>query len=330
VLISNPISGRIYIHFWWNSSLRQNKSQKGRKHNHRSSEFVAPKILLEILAQHWIAQDCAGSSFEHWCNSILCLQNLWKERKRVDWTSVELRHCSFFSLEFVTPNCARCTVRDKVRRYEGRRPDDRHIVQMRRHDYLPYENANVREGTCCVYLCWRGGGTFQCGERQRDYNHERWYWRGRFEREITAKKPRNRVLATDGLWVVCMSIPPEAVYIPSGHLVACLDCIPKMNRSLCLVCRAKIEQIVKVYTVWFSCNSSLHVTKSSFATSDSDCYCEFFQAKITGEYMISVHSGKSSNQTMRLQKKMCVSKFVQNFVLAFETHATWKFPCVEL
>ncbi|KAG0569241.1 hypothetical protein M758_6G071900 [Ceratodon purpureus] len=67
----------------------------------------------------------------------------------------------------------------------------------------------------------------------------------------------------DGVCVVCMEVPPEAVFVPCGHLVACMQCVshmseaiaerreqkkPRPDRPLCLVCRARVKQIVKVFT----------------------------------------------------------------------------------
>lgn len=51
--------------------------------------------------------------------------------------------------------------------------------------------------------------------------------------------------------VICWDAPAEAVCIPCGHLAGCMDCMSAIKAEDwdCPVCRASIQQIVKVYTV---------------------------------------------------------------------------------
>ncbi|CAM6119558.1 unnamed protein product [Calypogeia fissa] len=55
---------------------------------------------------------------------------------------------------------------------------------------------------------------------------------------------------SDGRCVICLDAPADAVCIPCGHLVGCKDCLTqtKAKKWGCPVCRAKIQQVIKVYT----------------------------------------------------------------------------------
>ncbi|CAM6123627.1 unnamed protein product [Calypogeia fissa] len=54
-----------------------------------------------------------------------------------------------------------------------------------------------------------------------------------------------------GQCVVCWDAPAEAVCIPCGHLAGCMDCLTEIKSKDwgCPVCRASIQQVIKVYAV---------------------------------------------------------------------------------
>jgi protein neuralized len=51
--------------------------------------------------------------------------------------------------------------------------------------------------------------------------------------------------------VVCWDAKAEAVCIPCGHLAGCMDCLAEIKAKDwgCPVCRAPIQQVIKVYSV---------------------------------------------------------------------------------
>ena len=54
-----------------------------------------------------------------------------------------------------------------------------------------------------------------------------------------------------GQCVVCWDAPAQAVCIPCGHLAGCIDCLSEIKEKGwgCPVCRARIQQVIKVYAV---------------------------------------------------------------------------------
>eukprot|EP01018_Ginkgo_biloba_P030691 Gb_32675 [translate_table: standard] len=56
---------------------------------------------------------------------------------------------------------------------------------------------------------------------------------------------------TSGACVICWDAPAEGVCIPCGHLAGCMACLNEIKGKSwgCPVCRATIEQVVKVYAV---------------------------------------------------------------------------------
>lgn len=50
---------------------------------------------------------------------------------------------------------------------------------------------------------------------------------------------------------ICLDAPPDAVCVPCGHVAGCLSCLTEIKSENwgCPVCRAKIDQIVKLYRV---------------------------------------------------------------------------------
>lgn len=64
----------------------------------------------------------------------------------------------------------------------------------------------------------------------------------------------NAAAATEergGQCVVCWDAKAEAVCIPCGHLAGCMDCLSEIKSKDwgCPVCRAPIQQVIKVYAV---------------------------------------------------------------------------------
>jgi hypothetical protein len=55
----------------------------------------------------------------------------------------------------------------------------------------------------------------------------------------------------DGLCVICVDAPSEAVCVPCGHVAGCISCLKEIeNKKMgCPVCRANIDQVIKLYHV---------------------------------------------------------------------------------
>ncbi|PON64902.1 Cdk-activating kinase assembly factor [Parasponia andersonii] len=53
------------------------------------------------------------------------------------------------------------------------------------------------------------------------------------------------------LCVICWEGPIEGAFIPCGHVACCMSCLTeiKANNGVCPICRSKIDQVVKLYTV---------------------------------------------------------------------------------
>lgn len=51
--------------------------------------------------------------------------------------------------------------------------------------------------------------------------------------------------------VICLDAPVEGACIPCGHMAGCMSCLKEIKTKKwgCPVCRAKIDQVVRVYTV---------------------------------------------------------------------------------
>lgn len=52
--------------------------------------------------------------------------------------------------------------------------------------------------------------------------------------------------------VICWDARAEGACIPCGHMAGCMSCLNKIvkKKSGCPVCRAKVAQVVRIYTVW--------------------------------------------------------------------------------
>ncbi|CAL0316699.1 unnamed protein product [Lupinus luteus] len=53
------------------------------------------------------------------------------------------------------------------------------------------------------------------------------------------------------LCVICLDAPAEGACIPCGHVAGCMSCLNKVKTKKlgCPVCRAKINQVIKLYHV---------------------------------------------------------------------------------
>ncbi|KAG2303721.1 hypothetical protein Bca52824_032372 [Brassica carinata] len=56
---------------------------------------------------------------------------------------------------------------------------------------------------------------------------------------------------SSGQCSICLDAPSDVVCVPCGHLAGCMSCLTeiKSNNRGCPVCRAKIDQIIKLYRV---------------------------------------------------------------------------------
>lgn len=55
-----------------------------------------------------------------------------------------------------------------------------------------------------------------------------------------------------GTCAICLDAPSEAVCVPCGHVAGCMSCLNEIKSKKwgCPVCRAKIDQVIKLYRVW--------------------------------------------------------------------------------
>lgn len=51
--------------------------------------------------------------------------------------------------------------------------------------------------------------------------------------------------------VICLDAPVEGACIPCGHMAGCMSCLTEVKGKNwgCPVCRAKIDQVVRLYAV---------------------------------------------------------------------------------
>lgn len=54
-----------------------------------------------------------------------------------------------------------------------------------------------------------------------------------------------------GTCAICLDAPSEAVCVPCGHVAGCMSCLKEIKSKNwgCPVCRAKINQVIKLYRV---------------------------------------------------------------------------------
>ncbi|KAK9931149.1 hypothetical protein M0R45_018442 [Rubus argutus] len=51
--------------------------------------------------------------------------------------------------------------------------------------------------------------------------------------------------------IICLDAPVEGAFIPCGHMAGCMSCLNEVKAKKwgCPVCRAKIDQVIKLYAV---------------------------------------------------------------------------------
>ncbi|PWA49304.1 Ankyrin repeat-containing protein [Artemisia annua] len=51
--------------------------------------------------------------------------------------------------------------------------------------------------------------------------------------------------------VICLDAPVEGAFIPCGHMAGCMSCLTEIKGKIlgCPVCRANIDQIIRLYAV---------------------------------------------------------------------------------
>ena len=91
-----------------------------------------------------------------------------------------------------------------------------------------------------------------CGEREAVESDSR----KRQERDATGScllsvdrstNTETSIFADSPLCKICMDSPVELAYIPFGHAVTCISCDNRKRRRLCLFCRAKIQNKLRVF-----------------------------------------------------------------------------------
>ncbi|CAH9087794.1 unnamed protein product [Cuscuta europaea] len=70
------------------------------------------------------------------------------------------------------------------------------------------------------------------------------------DENITAAPHKDKDQA-DATCVICLDAPVEGACVPCGHMAGCMSCLAdiKAKRWGCPVCRAKIDQVIKLYAV---------------------------------------------------------------------------------
>ena len=66
--------------------------------------------------------------------------------------------------------------------------------------------------------------------------------------------------ASSSSCVICLDAPIEGACIPCGHMAGCMNCLTEIKSKKwgCPVCRAKIDQVVRLYAVWIIQNIELY------------------------------------------------------------------------
>lgn len=61
----------------------------------------------------------------------------------------------------------------------------------------------------------------------------------------------NKDDGSSGTCAICLDAPSEAVCVPCGHVAGCMSCLNEIKSKKwgCPVCRAKIDQVIKLYRV---------------------------------------------------------------------------------
>ncbi|XP_031271051.1 putative E3 ubiquitin-protein ligase XBAT34 isoform X2 [Pistacia vera] len=69
--------------------------------------------------------------------------------------------------------------------------------------------------------------------------------------ELPASKSETKEDKEGGSCVICLDAPVEGVCVPCGHMAGCMSCLNQVKAKKwgCPVCRAKINQVVRLYAV---------------------------------------------------------------------------------
>ncbi|KAL0721787.1 hypothetical protein Bca4012_036386 [Brassica carinata] len=52
-----------------------------------------------------------------------------------------------------------------------------------------------------------------------------------------------------GMCVICVDASSEAACVPCGHVAGCVSCLKEIKNKKCPICRASIDQVIKLYHV---------------------------------------------------------------------------------
>lgn len=52
-----------------------------------------------------------------------------------------------------------------------------------------------------------------------------------------------------GVCVICVDASSEAACVPCGHVAGCVSCLKEIKNKKCPICRASIDQVIKLYHV---------------------------------------------------------------------------------
>nr|GMD22878.1 putative E3 ubiquitin-protein ligase XBAT35 isoform X1 [Ipomoea batatas]GME01593.1 putative E3 ubiquitin-protein ligase XBAT35 isoform X1 [Ipomoea batatas] len=68
---------------------------------------------------------------------------------------------------------------------------------------------------------------------------------------VAAKPHEDKDQSDASSCVVCLDAPAEGACIPCGHMAGCMSCLAEIKAKKwgCPVCRAKIDQVIRVYAV---------------------------------------------------------------------------------
>lgn len=69
--------------------------------------------------------------------------------------------------------------------------------------------------------------------------------------ETLHKESEQKVTGSGSSCVICLDAPAEGACIPCGHVAGCMSCLKEVKAKNwgCPVCRAKIDQVLKIYHV---------------------------------------------------------------------------------
>ncbi|WCJ17645.1 hypothetical protein M5689_000048 [Euphorbia peplus] len=131
--------------------------------------------------------------------------------------------------------------------FAGNRGGSRYVA------YSPTEETN--------YCCGLPGNleSISAMPTYKDISHEELKWEdyqsgdkgNQYMKAIDEAPVKTDCLGGSSSCIICREAPVEGACIPCGHMAGCMACLNKIKRikGVCPVCRAKIEQAVKLYAV---------------------------------------------------------------------------------